>query len=126
MSRIGNLLCLGFLCASCGGGINSYEDAANAQAEIMSEMIDVLEGVTDQASADRAAGKIEDLGNRLADVIGQLRDLPEPTASEITAMSRKQGARMQEFQSKAMPQMMKLAEYPVLFEAWTRAMENIE
>jgi len=118
---------VGLMCASCGGGgINSYEDAMEAQVEIMEEMVGVLEGVTDQASAEEASSEIEALGSRIADVIAQVQELPEPTAEEMQEIAAKYGEQGQEFQTRAASQMMKLAEYPSLSEAWTRAMANMK
>jgi len=126
MWRVQIIAVWGLLCASCGGGINSYEDGVEAQAEIMSEMIDILEDVTDQTSADKAASKIEDLGDRLADVMTQLKKLPPPTMEELQDIAQDKGGKTQSFQQEAMPQMMKLAQYPSLMEAWMRAMEKME
>jgi hypothetical protein len=126
MRRILMAAFVSVLCVSCsGGGINSYEDGIEAQVEIMAEMISVLEGVTDEASADAAAGEIEALGNRLADVAAQIRDLPEPSMEELQAIAERQQARNQEFQMEAASQMMKLAQYESLRTAWMRAIANV-
>lgn len=108
-----------------GGGISSYEDGMAAQAEIVEEMVDVLEGVTDDASADEAASKIEALGARIGDVIAQLEELPEPTMEEMQHIAQEYADRGQEFQKRAATQMMKLAEYPSLSDAWARAMAKM-
>lgn len=118
---------VGLMCASCGGGgISSYEDGMEAQVKIMEEMVDVLEGVTDEASAEKASSEIEALGSRIGDVIAQLQELPEPTTEEMQEIAAKYGEQGQEFQKRAASQMMKLAEYPSLGEAWTRAMANMD
>ena len=117
---------LGLLCASCGSGINSYEDGFEANTEIMVEMVDILEGVTDQASAEAAEDEIEALGNRLANIMVELKKLPPPTTEQLRQFAESQQEKMQEFQKKAMPQMMKLTQYPSLLAAWTRAMENMQ
>lgn len=107
------------------GGIDSYADAVDAQAEIMNEMISVLEGVTDEESANDAAGEIEALGTRLAEVASLIPDLPRPSMEELEEIGQQQRAQGREFQNKAAAQMMKLAEYPSLADAWTRAMSKI-
>ncbi|MBT8090276.1 MAG: hypothetical protein KJO01_08725 [Gammaproteobacteria bacterium] len=113
------------LVAACSGGIGSYEDGIEAQAEVMQEMLGVLEKVDDESSAKKAAGDIEALGNRLAEISGQMRELPRPDASEMRDIMQKHSAAMQEFQQDVGAQMMKLAEYPVLTDAWMRAMGNM-
>lgn len=125
MWRILMVAFVGMLCTACSGGISSYEEAIEAQAGIMSEMVSVLEGVTDEASADKASTRVEELGNRLAEIAAQVTELPEPTVEELQEIAEKQGAQQQEFQKTAMPQMMKLAEYQSLSDAWTRALSSM-
>lgn len=126
MWRTISVITLGLTIFGCGGGISSYEDGFDAYAEAMKEMVGVLEDVTDESSANKAAGKIEDLGNRLADITAQMADLPRPDAKEMQEIAKKQRAEMQAFQQDAATQMMKMAEYPVLLEAWMRAMEKMK
>lgn len=113
------------LIAACSGGIGSYEDGIEAQAEVMQEMLRVLEKVDDESSAEKAAGDIESLGTRLAEISAQMQELPRPDASEMRDIMQKQRAAMQEFQQDVGAQMMKLAQYPVLTDAWMRAMANM-
>ena len=110
--------------ASCGGGINSYEDAMNAQSDIMRDMVQVLEGVNDEESAEKAAAKIEAFGTELMEIANQVKDLPRPSMEEMQKISKKQMEHSGEFQTKAAGQMMKLMQYPVLGKAWTNAMSN--
>jgi hypothetical protein len=114
------------LVAACGGGIDSFEDGVDAQADVMREMVSVLEGVDDESSAEKAAERIEALGNELADISSQMGDLPRPNAEEMQEIGKKQRIAMQGMEQNAMAQMMKLAQYPVLFEAWMRAMQNMQ
>lgn len=125
MWRVITLIASGLLISACGGGIGSYEEGIEAQAEVMLEMVSVLEDVDDESSAKKAAGKIESLGERLAEISSQVRELPRPDAKEMQDIAKKQRAEMQAFQQNAAAQMMKLAEYPVLTDAWMRAMENM-
>ena len=120
------LAVVGMQCIACSGGISSFEEGVEAQAEVMEEMISVLEGVSDEASAEQASGRIEALGTRLAEIAKQFQELPQPTAEEIQEITSKQRAQQQDFQQRAFPQMMKLAQYQSLSEAWTRALANIQ
>ena len=67
---------------------------------------------------------IESLGERLADVASQMRELPQPEFEEMQALMSKHGKRMQQFQGEASAQLMKLAKYPELMEAYTKAVAN--
>jgi hypothetical protein len=124
MLRITTVLALGLILTACGGGIDSYEEGLEAQAALMREMIGVLEDVTDETSAKKAAGKIESLGSRMGDIALQISELPQPDAKEMQEIARQQRAAMQEFQQDTMEQMMKLAQYPVLQEAWMNAVST--
>ena len=126
MWRVIFLVIVGLQCIACSGGISSYEEGVEAQSEVMEEMLGILEGVTDEASAEAASSEIEALGNRLAEIAKQFLELPEPTVEEIQEIGRQQQARQQEFQNKALPQMMKLAQYKSLSDAWTRALMNMQ
>ena len=113
-------------CIACSGGISSYEEAVEAQADVMEEMIVVLEGVTDEASAEMASSRIEALDKRLAEIAKQFEGLPEPLTEDLQQIARKHRANQQEFQKRAFPQMMKVAQYESLSDAWTRAMTNLQ
>ncbi len=116
---------LALLCNACGGGIDSYSEGARAQADIMREMIEVLEDVDDEDSAEDAAGEIEALGVRLREISIQVSELPRPSAEEMQAIIREQSESQREIQLKTAEQMMKLAQYESLTNAWTRAMSNM-
>ena len=125
MWRLVIVIASALLVTACGGGIGSWEEGIEAQSEVMHDMISVLRDVDDESSAEKAAGKIEALGERLAEISSQLAELPRPDTNEMLDIAQKQRGDMQAFQQDAATQMMKLAQYPVLMDAWMRAMENI-
>lgn len=125
MRRVITLVASGLIVSACGGGIATYEEGMEAYADVMKEMVHVLEGVTDESSAEKAAGKIEALGNRLAEITAEIGNLQRPDAKEMQELAKNQRAQMQEVQQDAAAQMMKMAQYPVLLDAWMRAMENM-
>lgn len=126
MLRAFTLISIGLVISACGGGIDSYEEGLEAQSKLMQEMISVLEDVTDEASAKKAAGKIESIGGRMGEIAMQISELPQPNAKEMQEIAKMQRREMQAFQQNAMAQMMKLAQYPVLQKAWMNAMENTQ
>ena len=115
---------LGLLCAGCGGGVDSYEDGMEAQADVMEEIVEILEGVDDEASAGEAASEIEALGERLAEIDSQMQKLPPPTMDEMQEFAREHGKRRHELQQKASAQLAKLGEYEALRRAFSRAMAS--
>ena len=124
MMRKLTIVAAAFLIASCGGGINSYESAMNAQADLMEQMVKVLEGVNDEKSAEKAAEKIEAIGTQMAEIAKKVQELPQPSRDEMQKISKKQMEMSKDFQAKATGQMMKLAQYPALSQAWMKAMES--
>ena len=117
------IVCL--LCTACSNSISSYEEGIEAQAEIMAQMVSVLEGVTDQESADKATARIEALGDQLAEVTAQVKGLPQPTLKEMQEIAQNQRAQQEELQKNAVSQLMKLDQYDSLHKAWTRALAKL-
>ncbi len=107
------------------GSIDFHAAGVEAHTTVMTAMVNVLEGVTDEASANKAAAKIEELGGRLAAISAQMAELPRPDAAEVQKLAKQRRAEGKAFQEKAAEQMEKLAQYPVLLEAWTRAMDTM-
>jgi len=110
------------LCVACGDSIDSHEDAMEAQIDVMDEMIEILEGVTDAASAKGAIPDMEALGKRMAEIAEQVKKLPQPTMEEMQSMQSDYMTRLQDSQKKVYATLSKLSEYPELSRAMTRAM----
>ena len=125
MRQIATLMAVGLILSSCGGGIDSYEDGMEAQADLMEEMISVLKGVEDEDSANKAAARIEEIGAKMADIANRVSALPRPDAEEMQELADKQRDRMRSIQQDATEQMMKMAQYPVLRDAWMKAMRDM-
>ncbi|MGA8206133.1 MAG: hypothetical protein WB812_16585 [Woeseiaceae bacterium] len=125
MRRAATLIALGLILSSCGGRVDSFEEGMEAQADLMEEMIDVLKGVDDEASAKQAAGRIEEIGARMAEIAKRISALPRPDAEEMQKLAEKQRDRMRSIQQDATKQMTKIAQYPVLRDAWMKAMRDM-
>lgn len=127
MRRIVAVVGLGLVMAACsGGGVNSYEDGIKAQSKAVEDLIGVLKGVDDQASAEAAVAKIEKLGDRLAEIAQQMAELPKPSPEELRQLAEQQMAKPTELLGQSSDQLRKLGEYPVLADAWTRAMAKLK
>ena len=128
MWRILGIVCSGLIIAACGGDsgrVDSYEGGVEAHTKVMTQMVKVLEGVTDEASANKAAAEIEELGGRLASISAQMAKRPRPDAAEVQKRAKQRRAEGMAFRERAAAQMEKLAQYPALLEAWTRAMDTM-
>jgi hypothetical protein len=70
------------LAAGCGGAAGTHEDAVDESVAGIRELTTILEGVTDKASAEKAAPKLEALAQRLDKVAKNLEKLGKPGAAE--------------------------------------------
>jgi hypothetical protein len=102
--------------------VTVVDTGLEAQLEITQEILDTLEGVTDPASAEAAEPVIEALANRLAEVGAQIRELPKPEPEVLREIAEPHSERTQEM----LTQLLKLAEYPELREAFARGTANAE
>jgi hypothetical protein len=127
MKRASAILTTVLVCGACGGGeAATYEDAIEEQASITEDMIEVLEKVTDEESARAAVSEIEALAQDLAALAKRMTELPQPSEEELQRITEKARERAKEFQEKATAQLMKLAQYPELMQAFTKAMERVQ
>ena len=125
MWRILTATIVSLLCVACSDGISTYEEGIEAQTTLMTEMVNILQRVTDQRSADEATAKIEALGEQLAVVTAQMEKFPEPTVSEMQQIDARQREQREELQDNALAQMKKLDQYDSLHKAWTRALAEM-
>jgi len=86
------LLPLVLAAAACGGGVGSYEEAADATVRAMQDYQAILEGITDKAAAVAAKPKIKALEERLDEILADVKKLKEPS-QEVLA---KAGATIRE------------------------------
>lgn len=112
---------LALLCVACGKKIETHADAGEANLEIYEDMIEILEGVTDEASAKDAIPEMEEIGRRIAEVQKAIKDLPQMTKEDIDAMSE-MAKKTQVKQREVQQQFAKLGQYPELMQAVQNAM----
>ncbi|MHC4550147.1 MAG: hypothetical protein ACYTEZ_15355 [Planctomycetota bacterium] len=115
---------LGLVLAACGG--DTHESVAEDQFDLMEEILEIMDGVEDEASAKEAAKEIEALGEKIAALQKRAEALPEPTPEqekELEAMVRERqadyGKRSQELAAKMM-------QYPELLQAFAKAGQAME
>ena len=91
---------IALVCVACGGSddefvIHTHEDAARASIELLEDMNEILEGATDESSADAATVFMRNLVNRARAVAYQIRALPPMTLEEADQLEEKYKGRMQ-------------------------------
>jgi hypothetical protein len=112
-------LVLGLGLAACGGG--DHEAIIEEQADLMDEMLDILEGVTDEASAKEAAKKLEALAEDMQALAKRAEELGEPTPEQQKRLEEISKERQADAQKRMQAIMTKLMQYPELGEAFSKA-----
>lgn len=103
----------------------SYEAAMDAQSELVAEITGVLENVTDESTAKAAAPRIEELSGELQRLAIRINAMPPlPYAEQQRISEQRKGSTAA--RRKAGKQMLKIEQYPVLKEAWSRGMKGAE
>ena len=74
------LIVCSLLLSACGG--DPYEKAAKQSVNVMEDMVEILEGVTDKASAEAARGKLEKLVSKTKEMKADLMKLGAPTPEQ--------------------------------------------
>jgi len=109
--------------AGPGGDVAAYEEAMEAQRELVAEITGVLEGVTDEESAAAAAPRIEELSGELQRLATRINAMPQlPYAEQQRITQERAGSAAA--RRAAGRQMLKIEQYPVLKEAWSRGMKG--
>lgn len=109
--------------AGPGDAVAAYEQAMEAQRELVTEITGVLEGVTDEESAAAAAPRIEELSGELQRLAARINAMPQlPYAEQRRITQERAGSAAA--RRAAGKQMLKVEQYPVLKEAWSRGMRG--
>lgn len=100
------------LCSSgCG---DSHDSLTKEGMSAMTEMIGVLDGIKDAASAKAAKDKLKSIADKLKDIQQRQSKLPAPTEAEAKAMGEKYGKQMEELQMKLAGNMMRIGFDPAI------------
>jgi hypothetical protein len=109
--------------AGPGDDLAAYEEAMEVQRELVAEITGVLEGVTDEESATAAAPRIEELSGELQRLATRINAMPQlPYAEQRRITQERAGSTAA--RRAAGKQMLKIEQYPVLKEAWSRGMRG--
>ncbi|MHC4493992.1 MAG: hypothetical protein ACYTDU_20545 [Planctomycetota bacterium] len=109
---------LGLVLGACG---DSHESVVDEQFDLMEEMLDILDGVTDEASAKEAAKDVEALGEKLADLQKRMEKMPEPTPEQQKKMQAMVAERQADYVKPSQQFAAKMMQYPELMQAFSRA-----
>src|SRR5438552_13091566 len=91
-------------CAGCG---DSHESLAKDSVSNMKEMVAILDGVKDQASAHDAKPKLKSLMEKQKDIDARQNKLGAPSEDEMKTIDSKYSKEMEELQQKFNGQMMR-------------------
>ena len=113
---------LGLVLSACGG--DSPESIAEEQFDLMDEMLDILEGVTDQDSAKEASKEMEALAKKMADLEKRMEKMPDPTPEQQKRLAEIAKEHQEEFGKRMQEVMSKMMQYPELGEAFSKASQS--
>jgi hypothetical protein len=100
------------LCSSgCG---DSHDSLTKESVSAMTEMVGVLDGVKDAASAKSAKDKLKAVAAKLKDIQQRESKLPTITEAEFKSMGDKYGKQMEELQMKLAAHMMRIGFDPAI------------
>ena len=87
VARLGVIGVLTMLLVGCGG--NEHESTAAEMVQTLSELNQILEGVTDKASAEKAVPQLEGIATRIQDLQAQTEGFGDPPAEVQEAIDAK-------------------------------------
>ena len=100
------------LCSSgCG---DSHDSLTKEGVSAMTEMVGVLDGVKDAASAKSAKDKLKSITDKLKDIQQRQSKLPALTEADFKSMETKYGKQMEELQMKLAGHMMRIGFDPAI------------
>lgn len=97
-----------------GGCGDTHESVVKDTLSTMEEVVKVLEGVKDEASAKTAATKLEALGEEMKKMKEVHDKLGKPDAETEKKLKEKYEKRLSEVSQKLMQEMMRIATNPAL------------
>jgi hypothetical protein len=96
------------LCCLSGCGGDSQESLMKEGLTTMTELVAVLDGVKDEASATSAKPKVKSLMDKMESINQRQAKLPAPSETEIKAMESKYGKQMEDVMQKMMGHAMRI------------------
>lgn len=123
------VIALALLCA-CGGGLDSPEAVADATMVGMEDFATILEGIDSKDAADSAAGDLEKVAERMAEVAQARQKLGEMTPATDAELEKKYRDRMMKVMQRigqaAQTAGMYIAESKKCQEAFERVGEKMQ
>lgn len=100
-----------FACPGCG---DSHEDLTGKRLTTMGEVISVLEGIKDEASAQSAKPKLKSLMDKLNDIDTREGQLTPAGPAELKAIESKYAAESETVERKFKSQLVRIAFDPTI------------
>jgi hypothetical protein len=125
MRVMSSVLVCGLALALVGCG-DSHEKIVADQVAVLSEMNDVLGGVTDEASVEAAKPKFEALGERAESINTRAEKLAAPSEEQVQAIREKHNEPFQKEIGRMMANMTRLADKPEVVVAVQNAMPDVQ
>lgn len=115
---------LPLLFATSCGGADTHAKAASDSAAAMEEFADLLEGVTDKASAEAAKSDLEKLAEKMKAIEERMNALGDPSEEQLAELTKSEG--MDEIMGKLMGEMMRLSTNPEAMAVLQDTMQKMD
>ena len=117
---------LGLVLAACGDADDPHQAVLEDRFDLVDQILDCMEGITDQASAKEAARKIDALGAKMTDVQKRMKEIGVPTPEHRTRLTDHFKERQAELDKRAQDLGQRMKQYPAVVQAFAKAMQPLD
>jgi hypothetical protein len=110
----------------CGKGPDNHAQAAKDVITELQSASDAMAGITDKASADTAAPKINDAADKIDTISLRIKKLPHPTQAENDSISAEVQPQMAAVTSKMQSSIVRLSSVPGAMQSLIGPMKRLK
>lgn len=103
VARLG-LICVALSLVGCGGG-DEYSATASDMIDTLNDLNQVMDGVTDKASAEKAVPQLEKIAARMKTIEARVEELGDPPADVQKALEEQYQEPMEQAMNKMLEHM---------------------
>jgi hypothetical protein len=97
------------VCSGCG---DSHEAVMNDQMSLTKDMLAIMQGIKDEASASAAKPKMQALAEKAKAIEERQKNLGKPSDAEVKQLQAKYGTEMEALMSKVMGEVIRISSIP--------------
>ena len=117
---------LGIVLAACGGAADPHMAVLEDRFDVIDQILDCMEGVTDESSAKEAAKKIDALGAKMTAVQKRMQAMDVPTPDHRERLTEHFAERQADLDKRAQELGGRMRPYPEVVHAFAKAMQPLD